>query len=201
MPTGHTGKRDIREEQGYRHVLLVAVLNYELRERVRTSMSGMVVAQLDSPYPATGVWLQGQLRLKQRLPLRIRDQVRSVYAVSPLDVTWTSNWAAANYPVTVRNLIERYNSRNETIYLEPQSPPIWDFEPRDTFRVELVVDVAPEVVRYVPGAMEVIKFAWMQVASFLVPTWLLVRAIKAFAFENQVIETYVISPLTAKAAT
>jgi len=202
-PAAYTegGAGAVKRSKGFRHMLLLAVFSYELRGKVPALIGGLVAVDVSSPYSATGVWLQGQVRLRQRLPLRALPEVRSVYAQNPLYVDWRSNWAAAHYPITIQSLLERYTARNETIYLELTSPPVWDYSPRDSFIVQLAIDVHPQVVYYVPGAVEVLKWAWVQVASFLAPTWIFVHAVKVFAFEHQIIRTYVVPGLPSKDST
>eukprot|EP00927_Polykrikos_kofoidii_P027030 TRINITY_DN23930_c0_g1_i1.p1 TRINITY_DN23930_c0_g1~~TRINITY_DN23930_c0_g1_i1.p1 ORF type:complete len:323 (-),score=34.76 TRINITY_DN23930_c0_g1_i1:40-1008(-) len=183
---------------GYRRVFLAAVYDYELRDKVKEKLGGLIVVDADAPYSATGVWLRGRLQFRQALPLRRRNDPRSVYAANPLAVDWRSNWAARHHPVTMRALLERYAQRNETVHLELMAPPVWDYSPSDEFRLELMLDVKPHLVQYVPPSVEVLKFAWMQVLSFLVPSWLFIRAVLAFAFENQIVDTYVVQQLSSR---
>lgn len=183
---------------GYQRVFLMAAYNLELRERVREIIGGLVVVDINNIYPATGVWVQGQLRLKQGLPLRVESETRDVYSESPFSINQASNWATANQPITARALLQRYAARNETVFFDQHLPPVWDYGPRDSFDVELVLDVPPQVVRYVPRVLEMLKFAWMQVLSFLVPTWLALRSAKAFAYDGHLVETYVVPQLPPK---
>lgn len=194
VPTG-----DVRK--GFRHMFLMAVYNYELRERVREHLSGLLVVDIGSSFPATGVWIKGQVKLRQRQPLRIvAGEVRDLYAPNPLAIDFRSSWATFHNPLAIRDLLERYANRNETLHFEPAAPPVWDFSPRDYFEAELVMDVAPQLVYYVPGSLEVLKFGWVQVLSFIVPTWMVLRAVQAFAFENQIVETYVVPQPHPKAS-
>merc|ERR1711865_746327 len=154
---------------------------------------GLATVELSAPYSATGVWVQGQVKLRQRLPIRpSKPGAWGGLLPSPLEVDWSSSWAAEHHPVSLRALLERYATRNTTIHLEQTLPPVWDYAPRETFRAEVVMDVPPELVHYVPGALEVLKFAWMQVASFILPVWGVVYAVMAFAFETQLVESSIV---------
>lgn len=51
--------------------------------------------------------------------------------------------------------------------------------PKDSFTVSIIMKVPPQLVYYVPLASEVLKFAWMQYLSFLIPTFVLLEWVKA----------------------
>merc|ERR1712203_1105993 len=99
-----------------------ATYNVELQSRVREKIGGLVAIDLVSMHPATGVWLQGQLRIRQNVPLYLTSEMRDVYAESPLNVNFGSSWSTANQPVTVQAILERYATRNETVFLEHVLP-------------------------------------------------------------------------------
>jgi hypothetical protein len=183
---------------GFQRLLLLAVYRYELREQAAEQISGLVTLDVSSPYAASGVWIRGRARFRQHLPLKMQNVPRTVYAHSPLELDFATHWAAENYPITLRAILERYAARNETMYLEQTAPPVWDYSPRDYFRVELILDAFPELVQYQPSTVQLLKFAWMQVLSLVLPTYLVVRACQAFAYENQVVETYVVPQVPPK---
>lgn len=193
LPTGNIS-------EGYRHLMLLAVYNFELREKVRERIGALAALDLASPFPATGVSVQGKWRLQQDLPLPVTHDVRDVYAENPLAVDYRSSWATRHQPIRVAALLERYAERNETVYLEQVLPPVWDYAPRDSFRLELRIDVAPQTVKFVPGAPEVLKLAWMQLLALGVPTWLALHVARTFLYDRQVVETYVVQQLPAKEA-
>lgn len=181
--------------EGVRHILLMAVYGFELRDRVREKMSGLVVVDIASPYLASGVWVQGELRLKQLLPLHVESEARDIYDQSPLSLNFTSNWASANQPISTRSLLQRYAVRNESVLFANGLPPSWDYSPQDYININLVLAVPPQQVRYVPSAWEMLKVAWMQVLSFIIPVWIALRSLKAFAYDNQLVDTYIVPNL------
>eukprot|EP00418_Pyrodinium_bahamense_P040162 CAMPEP_0179207602 /NCGR_PEP_ID=MMETSP0796-20121207/103526_1 /TAXON_ID=73915 /ORGANISM="Pyrodinium bahamense, Strain pbaha01" /LENGTH=276 /DNA_ID=CAMNT_0020912541 /DNA_START=289 /DNA_END=1119 /DNA_ORIENTATION=- len=193
IPTGSVSK-------GYEHVFLLAAYNYELRERVREQIGGLVVIDVSSPFPATGVWVRGELRLRQASPLRVTSEVREVYAWNPLILDWTSNKVMELHPITVHALLEGYAARNETVYLNQVTPPAWDYSPQDSFSIHVVFDVPAQLVYYVPGIFEVLKFGWMQLMALALPVWAALSWVKEFAFDNQIVESYVVAGLPPKHA-
>jgi len=172
----------------------------QLQDKVNEKLGGLVAIDASSPYAATGVWIQGRLVFRQNFPLRQSQEERSVYAENPLAAPWSSNWVTENQPLTVQALLGRYARRNETVHLEYVVPPVWDYTPRDSFKVHVTIDVPPQLIYYVPGAAEVLKFAWVQLVAFLIPTWLIIECLKGLAFDYQLVETYVVSQLPQKDA-
>lgn len=191
MPTGNAS-------WGCRRVFLLAEYKVKLQAKVQEVLSGLVAIDSSSPYPASSLAVQGQLRLRQTMPLWVDTEVRRVYADSPLAVNWTSNWVASRQPLGIQALLESYAARNETAVLEQSLPPVWDYAPRDSVRLEVSIAVPPLLVQYVPRAPEVLKFAWMQLLAIAIPTWLVLQAIQGFAFKHQLVETYVVPQLPLK---
>mmetsp|Transcript_10417 Transcript_10417/g.29687 ORF Transcript_10417/g.29687 Transcript_10417/m.29687 type:complete len:325 (-) Transcript_10417:82-1056(-) len=183
---------------GFRQLILLAVYSVEFRERVRQRFSALAALDASCPFVASGVWVRGQFRFRQGGPLRLSTEVRDVYAVSPFEVRWSSNWLTRNTPLTLRALLGRYAERNETMVLDLSAPPMCDYAPRDAFRAEVTLDIPPQPVHYVPGSIEVLKFAWVQVLSLSVPVWLALHAVKSFAFNHQIVETFVVHGLPSQ---
>lgn len=191
FPTGNATRQ-------FKKVTFLAVYQVRLSSKVQEVMMGLVSVDLSSPIPASGLWINGELRLRQANALSVVAEVRDVYNDSPLSVKWQSNWAASRQPISLRDLLSRYASRNETISLELLSPPVWEFSPADVFRIEVSMAIPPLLVYFRPQAFELIKFAWMQLLSIAIPTWIVLVWIQGFAFNNQIVETYVVPQLPPK---
>ncbi|CAK9118507.1 unnamed protein product [Durusdinium trenchii] len=164
---------------GFRSLLLLAVYNVQLRGKVSEELTGLVALDLTSPYAASGVSIYGQLVFRQKLPLFQSFEQRRLYASSPLEVNWRSNWIPENQPLTLEALLGRYAQRNETADLQQSVPAIWDYTPKSNFQISVTIEVPPQLVYYVPMASEVLKFAWMQFLAFLIPTWVFLEWFKA----------------------
>lgn len=175
-----------------RHVTLLAVYEVKVRGKVSEELSGLMALDLSSPYLASGLSVYGQMVFRQKLPLFQSVEVRRLYARSPLEVNWTSNWIPANQPLTLEALLGRYAQRNETATLEQLVPAMWDYRPSESFKVQVTMEVAPQLVYYVPMATEVLKFAWMQYLSFLIPTWILLEWFKGVVFDQRLVQTFVV---------
>jgi len=53
----------------------------------------------------------------------------------------------------------------------PKVPPVFGFEPSETFDVKLTVRIPNQIISYRPGTAYVLYQAWVQYISFLIPTW------------------------------
>ncbi|CAE7337457.1 TMEM231 [Symbiodinium pilosum] len=95
----------------FQNLLLLAVYDVQLHGKVTERLSGLVALDLSSPYAASGLWVQGQLSFRQKLPLHQSTEVRSVYSGSPLDVNWRSNWIPEKQPLSLQELLSRYAQR------------------------------------------------------------------------------------------
>eukprot|EP00931_Biecheleriopsis_adriatica_P046200 TRINITY_DN26516_c0_g1_i1.p1 TRINITY_DN26516_c0_g1~~TRINITY_DN26516_c0_g1_i1.p1 ORF type:complete len:320 (-),score=57.82 TRINITY_DN26516_c0_g1_i1:64-1023(-) len=182
---------------GYRSLLLLAAYDVQLSGKVSEKFGGLLSVDANSPYLASGVWIHGQLAFRQKMPLR-QDSEVGKETQNPLVIDWSSNWAPEHQPLTVPSLLARYAERNETIHLEHRVPPVWDYTPQRDFRVQVTIDIPPQLIYYVPRASEVLKLGWMQVLAFLLPTWLALEYLKGLAFDNQLVESYVVPQLPAK---
>eukprot|EP00933_Yihiella_yeosuensis_P051264 TRINITY_DN49140_c0_g1_i1.p1 TRINITY_DN49140_c0_g1~~TRINITY_DN49140_c0_g1_i1.p1 ORF type:complete len:328 (+),score=38.39 TRINITY_DN49140_c0_g1_i1:61-1044(+) len=184
-----------QEYPGIQNVMLLAAYQVELSGKISEKLTGLIAIDSSSPYPASGVSLQGHLVFRQNNPLRQTSGAREVYSESPLAIDWKSNWIAKSPPLKIENILERYARRNETVHLELRVPAVWDYTPRDGFKLELAIEITPQLVHFVPGAAEVLKHGWVQYLAFLIPTWLLVDWIRGFAYDYQLVETYVVPQL------
>eukprot|EP00434_Breviolum_minutum_P005613 symbB.v1.2.004952.t1/scaffold272.1/size248367/7 len=72
---------------------------------------------------------------------------------------------------------KQLTKRNETATLEQLLPASWDYTPSNNFKVHVTMEVPPQLVYYVPMATEVLKFAWMQYLSFLIPTFMILECL------------------------
>mmetsp|Transcript_18440 Transcript_18440/g.43142 ORF Transcript_18440/g.43142 Transcript_18440/m.43142 type:complete len:319 (+) Transcript_18440:80-1036(+) len=181
--------------EAFRTVLVLGVYDVQLQGKVSERLSGLVALDLASPYLASGVWVHGQLSIRQKLPLFQSAEVRTEYANSPLAVNWRSNWVPQNQPLSLQALLARYAQRNETAIFEPLVPPLWDYTPKQSFHIEVTMDIPPQLVYYVPLAAEVLKLAWVQVLAFLIPTWILLEWLKGLVFDQRLVESFVVPTL------
>jgi len=157
---------------------------YILRERINLDMTGIALADVSLPNGASEVYIDGDLRFKQRNPLKSAKVVRKEYNESvfkqdrPVDNLWE------------RTLL-RYYDRNETLVYN------FDYSTKAAgdglkVKVNLVVRIPTyETVVYQPLFIQNLKFAWIQYLSLLIPLWYLVSSFAHYVFSQQIFETSV----------
>lgn len=53
-------------------------------------------------------------------------------------------------------------------------------------------------VKYIPGVLETLKFAWVQYLALLVPSLMIFRCLSGFLFKYQIVEASISSDLTKR---
>eukprot|EP00439_Symbiodinium_sp_Y106_P048760 s3346_g6.t1 len=129
----------------------------------------------DDGLMSSGLTSRAAIQLKGEMEQAFAGiHIPSTVAFDYPNIRSLSNWIAG-YTWLVR---EELKSTNETVMFEPLVPPMWDYTPRQSFRIQMTMDVHPQLVYYVPLASEVLKLAWVQVLAFLIPTWVVVEWLK-----------------------
>ncbi|XP_058384281.1 transmembrane protein 231 isoform X3 [Diceros bicornis minor] len=100
---------------------------------------------------------------------------------------------ACDYDLT--HIVAAYQARNVTTVLTDPNP-IWlvGRAAEAPFVINAVIRYPVEVISYLPGFWEMIKFAWIQYVSILLIFLWVFERIKRFVFQNQVVTTV---PVTA----
>ncbi|XP_061327776.1 transmembrane protein 231 isoform X2 [Pezoporus flaviventris] len=153
-------------------------------------MQSMAFLQYFSPVPGSQLYMNGDLKLKQRQLLNYcgldtRYNVSLVNGASPF---------ASDYDLT--NIIAAYRDRNvTTVFSDPN--PLWMAgRATDTpFIINATIHYPVEVILYQPGFWEVIKFAWIQYVSILLIFLWVFGRIKMFIFQNHVLTTTSVTPV------
>lgn len=114
---------------------------------------------------------------------------RTLYNLNPLD-----EWQEFDSG----SILEFYNARKEkTIY--DASTIVQPLGSSTSTTIEVTVRIPPsQLVTYIPGTLETLKFAWTQYQSFLIPAFFIYWGILGFLFKYQVLETKVVGDLDEK---
>ncbi|XP_060041143.1 transmembrane protein 231 isoform X2 [Erinaceus europaeus] len=147
-------------------------------------MQSMAFLQSSFPVPGSQLYVNGDLRLQQKQPLSysgldVRYNVSIINGTSPF---------ASDYDLT--HIIAAYQERNVTTILTDLNP-IWlvGRAAEAPFVINAVIRYPTEVISYLPGFWEMIKFAWIQYVSILLIFLWVFERIKKFVFQNQVVTT------------
>ncbi|XP_018411377.1 PREDICTED: transmembrane protein 231 [Nanorana parkeri] len=170
-------------------VQLILTFSYQLYRMSTFVMQSMAFIQHTSPLPGAQLYVNGDLRLQQRQPLR-HQGLDTTYNVSIIN---GSSLYASSYDLT--NIISSYQERNVTTVLNNPSP-IWlvGRGASDPFVVNAVIRYPVETITYQPGFWEMIKFGWIQYVSVLLIFLWVFERVKIFVFQNQVLTTVQSSP-------
>ncbi|KAM9757014.1 transmembrane protein 231 isoform 1-T1 [Dama dama] len=170
-------------------VQLILTFSYQLHRMSTFVMQSMAFLQSSFAVPGSQLYVNGDLRLQQKQPLScggldVRYNVSVINGTSPF---------ASDYDLT--RIVAAYQERNVTTILTDPSP-IWlvGRAAEAPFVVNAVIRYPVEVISYLPGFWEMIKFAWIQYVSILLIFLWVFERIKRFVFQNQVVTTI---PVTA----
>ncbi|XP_047690791.1 transmembrane protein 231 [Prionailurus viverrinus] len=173
--------------QSTEHVLgvqLILTFSYRLHRMSTFVMQSMVFLQSSFAVPGSQLYVNGDLRLQQKHPLScggldVRYNVSVINGTSPF---------ARDYDLT--HIVAAYRDRNVTTVLM-DSNPIWlvGRAAEAPFVINAIIRYPVEVISYLPGFWEMIKFAWIQYVSILLIFLWVFERIKRFVFQNQVVTT------------
>lgn len=140
--------------QKVRNINLVAAFDYYLQSRLKMKMKGLIQLKQDTPLGVSFIKSSGQIHFKQQYPILIDSVRREVNNVDPLT---SINFEQFNND----DIIDNYNARTETIeyrgnnLVQPQGSSF-------STTIEMEIDVPrSQEVKYRPGVMETLKFAWI----------------------------------------
>lgn len=169
-------------------VQLILTFSYQLYRMSTFVMQSMAFIQYASPVPGAKLYINGDLRLQQRQPLRYQG-LDTTYNVSVINGT---SPFASSYDLT--NIISAYQDRNVTTFLSNTNP-IWlvGRGTSDPFVINAVIRYPMETISYQPGFWEMIKYAWIQYVSVLLIFLWVFERVKIFVFQNQVFTTVPVS--------
>ncbi|XP_036608768.1 transmembrane protein 231 [Trichosurus vulpecula] len=176
------------------HVLgvqLILTFNYQLTRMSRFVMQSMAFLQSFSPIPGSQLSVNGDLKLQQRQPLKSHG-LDNKYNVSVINGT---SIFASDY--RFKKIAAAYYERNVTTILADPSP-IWMVgrAAEAPFILNAVIRYPVEVISYMPGFWETIKFAWIQYISILLVFLWIFGKIKMFVFQNQMVTTVPVTSMT-----
>ncbi|XP_043843388.1 transmembrane protein 231 [Dromiciops gliroides] len=169
------------------HVLgiqLILTFSYELTRMSRFAMQTMAFIQSYFPVPGAKLYMNGDLKLQQKQPLKYRG-IDDRYNVSVINRT---SIFASDY--NLRRIVDEYHKRNvTTIFADPH--PVWMVgrAGEAPFMFNIIVRYPLEVISYYPGFWETVKFAWIQYVSILLIFLWIFERIKIFVFQNQMVTT------------
>ncbi len=82
----------------------------------------------------------------------------------------------------------------DTLTIRHRVPPLWkSSSSASSFTLQVDLKLPTQDIPYIPGAAEVLKFAWVQYISLFILLAYFMSFVRAFVFRYQVVETFVAS--------
>lgn len=154
-------------------------------------MVGMLDLVADTPNGASKVIADGTLVLKQKEPMLIDSQVRKVFNVDPLS-------QAAFNKQSIGELRQDYHDRKEKLHYD-HAAFVQPMGSSYTTTLELKIHVPlSQEIKYRPGVMETLKFAWVEYVMLLIPSLWITWQFLSFLFESKILEALKVSDLKPK---
>ena len=66
---------------------------------------------------------------------------------------------------------------------------VWEGGISDNFTFQLELSYPVQIISYLSGFWQLLKFAWVQYLAIMVALWWVLRWVQAFVFQNQIILT------------
>ena len=176
---------------------LLMAFDYELDGRAKMETTALAYATMSSAVPGAVAYVDGELKLKLANAL-LDNARRAVYTETPLKDIAASNAPVSPQNVTVVGLLSEYLLRNDTVTYDYTGSWEGGGDGR-TFEAVARVRVPPhQVVPIRLRALEMLKWGWVQVFSFLAVFLFLSARFEAVLFHHRLVPTRVVSDLDAK---
>lgn len=167
------------------------VFQYKIDDMTTLEMESLAFVGGSTAVPASELWLDGDLRLRQTSLLAyhgehigmaeaglLRPAVPRLASVSP------------------KAVLAGYLGRNLTTYVDNPTA-IWTAGAGGaggSFTLDVTLRFPPEYVRYRPGFFQTVKMAWVQYLSLLLVVRWLARLALEFVYDHRLFDTTLLAP-------
>ena len=163
------------EGQNYNKALLAVGIKYRYRE-TKIEMVSPILIDLNS-YSIGGAIIDGDIKLRQRSPLRNINAPNTVYNTSMFEMG-------------ISEMYRMLENRNMSLGFEGIK--IVNSMCADTAEFEIKLRVgSEEPIRYFPLAMEALKYGWIEYMSILFPLYVILNGLYSYVLRNQILTTRV----------
>jgi len=156
----------LKPDEEIKQAEILLFYNVQLMENLVLKLEGLVRVTASSPLPGAQLHVIGDLYFQQSDALSLQG-IRDVYANSVLENVTSAAETA------IQTILANENKRNETISL--QGSTVWIPGAGSDFTITATASIPNQPIRYVPSAMQTMKWAWLQyLGSFVViayPMW------------------------------
>jgi len=167
-----------------RHIGVAIGFSYELLDIARTGIDSGIIKSFTSSQGISDIEVSGAIVLKQRETLKIGDATRLLYH--------DENILGMFMGRTFSELEELASLRNQSLSIEGNSI-IMPFGNDEQLTIEFDLRVPTQKILYEPRMLEVLKFAWCQYMSFLLPIYAIIYFLYFWAiYKNRVVDAKVV---------
>ena len=161
-----------------KNIKLIFGFKYEFRINVVGKMHTIAMVDIDTPFGASYIQVDGDLTLKQKSPIDRTTFYNEYYYETILKNTCDFN-----------EIVNEYYSRNFSTYYDYDTYIIPMKHPKI---LKLVVNInvpSFQKILYTTPLFTKIKFFWVQYASILIPISIISYFIMKFAFRNHIVKS------------
>lgn len=137
-----------------RKVRLLSVIDFELRDKLKLRMQSILDLQADTPEGASKIISSGEVVFEQDKNILIDSIHRTLHDRDPLTAI---NWEE----YSVNEIVAKHDERSERLHLDATTM----VQPMGTAfstTIEMLTSIPKtQEVRYRPGVLETLKFAWV----------------------------------------
>ena len=179
---------------------ILGTVDYSLQSMLQLEMIGLFNVNIDTPNGAASIKSTGDLKLVQSTPTHIDSVKRTLYNVNPFDSYGT---------YSLQDILEQYYFRTgkftfksdfieRTVY-DQQSILVKPLGSANKVAIDITVRVpSNQRIRYVPGILETLKYAWIQYLAIFLPALYFFKVFVGFMFKYRVLEANIVADLSNK---
>lgn len=172
---------EVNDVQKIENIKLIFFFKYEFKINVFGRMNTVAMADIDTPFGASYIQVDGNLNLKQKAPIDRTTFYNELY--------YEHIYKDSDEYLTFNEIANEYYNRNfSTIY--DYDTYIMPMKNPKIVRIEVNINVPSfQKVLYLTPLFTKIKFFWVQYAAFLIPISGIFYFIMQFVFRNQIVNT------------
>jgi len=176
-------KLPLKTGEEIQHLEVLLFWNVQLLEKVTLIMEGLTRVTATSSLAGSSMSAVGNLIFSSETALDMRD-IHDEYATSVL----VSENLKSVSDTSIQSILTNELYRNQSLSFDGPGV-VWTPGAGNSFTATITARVPSQAIRYLPNALETLKWAWIQYLAIAVfigyPAWKL----RCFIFENQLVQT------------
>lgn len=183
-----------------RNVRVLGTVDYSLKSMLQMEMTSLFDISIDTPTGASSIQTNGELQLVQAVPTHIDSVKRTLYQTSPFAIYdqyslpdilefYFDRQGNTSYPNIT---IERTIFHQKSLLVQP-------YGPVNKLTLDISIKIpATQRIRYTPGILETLKYAWIQYLAIFLPALFVFKEFIGFLFKYKILQANVVADLSNK---